>query len=146
MNDNFDELAPWLDRIDQQLDSGQKRKLNRRLSTKLRMQMKRRIKAQKDPDGRKFTPRKRNQAGSIRQGAMFKRLPKMIKTAYSSNHAEVGFSGRTAEVMAVHQYGKTIKPSEDSKATRYPIRETVGWSDDDKKLIISEIKDFLLNE
>lgn len=146
MSDNFDELAPWLNRIAQQLNDGQKRKLNQRLSTKLRIALKRRIAAQKDPNGRRFTPRKRSQRGSIRSGAMFKRLPKMIKTAYSSSHAEIGFAGRTAEVMKVHQYGKTIKPSEDSKATRYPIRETVGWSDDDKKLIINEIKDFLLSD
>lgn len=146
MSDNFDELAPWIERIGQQLDAGQTRKLTRRIATKMRTQMKRRIKAQKDPDNKRFTPRKRSQVGSIREGAMFKRLPKMIKTAYTSSRAEVGFSGRTAEVMAVHQYGKTIKPSENSKATRYPIRETVGWSDEDKQLIINEIKDFLLND
>lgn len=145
MSDNFDELAPWIDRISQQLDAGQKRSLNRRLATKLRTQLKRRLKAQKDPDGRKFTPRKRSQVGSIREGAMFKRLPKMIKIAYTSSRAEVGFSGRTAEVMAVHQYGKTIKPSANARATRYPIRETVGWSEEDNQLIIDEIKDFLLN-
>lgn len=146
MSDNFAELAPWLERIAQQLNDGQKRTLNRRLSTKLRANLKRRLAAQTDPDGRRFTPRKRNQIGSIRSGAMFKRLPKMIKTAYSSSHAEVGFSGRTAEVMAVHQYGKTIKPSANARATRYAIRETVGWSDDDKQIIIDEIKEFLLNE
>lgn len=146
MSDNFDELASWLERINQQLDANQKRKLNRRISTKMRTAWKRRIKAQKDPDGRKFTPRKRDQAGSIRRGAMFKRLPKMLKTAYSSRHAEIGFSGRTAEVMKVHQFGQTIKPNENSKPTRYPVRETIGWSDDDKKLIINEIKDFLLED
>lgn len=146
MSDNFDELIPWLERINQQLNDSQKRTLNRRLSTKLRAQMKRRIASQSDPDGRRFTPRKRNQVGSIRSGALFKRLPKMIKTAYSSRHAEVGFAGRTAEVMAVHQYGKTIKPSPNAKATRYPIRVTVGFSEEDKQLIINEIKDFLLNE
>lgn len=144
MSDNFDELAPWLERINQQLDANQKRKLNRRISTKMRTAWKRRIKAQKDPDGRKFTPRKRDQARSIRRGAMFKRLPKMLKTAYSSRHAEIGFSGRTAEVMKVHQFGQTIKPNENSKPTRYAVRETIGWSDDDKKLIINEIKKFLL--
>ena len=146
MNDNFDELGPWIDRIAQQLNSASKRKLNRQLSTKLRTVLKRRIAAQKDPDGRKFAPRKRSQRGSIRSGAMFKRLPKMIKTAYSSSHAEIGFAGRTAEVMKVHQYGLSIKPNENSKPTRYAVRETIGWSDDDKKLIIDEIKDFLLNE
>ena len=144
MSDNFDELAPWIDRIGKQLSPNETRTLNRRIATKIRTNWKRRIKAQKDPDGRKFAPRKRDQPGSIRSGAMFKRLPKLLKTAYSSTHAEIGFAGRTAEVMAVHQYGKTIKPSEDSKATRYPIRETVGWSDEDKKLIVDTIKDYLL--
>ncbi len=146
MSDNFDELAPWIDRIAKQLSPNETRTLNRRISTKIRTNWKRRIKAQKDPDGRKFTPRKRDQVGSVRSGAMFKRLPKLMKTAYSSTHAEIGFAGRTAEVMKVHQFGQTIRPSENSRATRYPIRETVGWSDDDKKLIINEIKDFLLNE
>lgn len=146
MSDNFDELAPWIDRIGKQLNPNQTRTLNRRISTKIRTNWKRRIKAQKDPDGRKFTPRKRDQPGSIRSGAMFKRLPKLMKTAYSSRHAEIGFAGRTAEVMKVHQFGLTVKPSENSDATRYPVRETAGWSDDDKNLIINEIKDFLLNE
>lgn len=146
MTDNFDELAPWIDRIGKQLSPNETRTLNRLIATKIRTNWKRRIKAQKDPDGRRFKPRKRSQVGSIREGAMFKRLPKMLKTAYSSRHAEIGYSGRTAEVMAVHQYGKTIKPNENSKPTRYPVRETVGWSDEDKKLIINEIKDFLLNE
>lgn len=146
MSDNFDELNPWLERINQQLDDGQKRRLNRRLATKLRTAMKRRIRDQKDPSGRKFTPRKRDRVGSIKRGAMFKRLPRMIKTAYSSRHAEVGFGGRTAEVMKVHQYGQTIKPSENASPTRYPVRETVGFSDDDKELIMNEIKEFLLND
>ena len=146
MSDNFDELAPWLNRINQQLDDNQKRKLNRRLSTKMRTAWQRRIKAQKDPDGKRFAPRKRDQAGSIKRGAMFQRLPKMLKTAYSSKHAEIGFAGRTAEVMAVHQFGKTIKPNPNSKPTRYPVRKTIGWSDDDIELIIDEIREFLLNE
>lgn len=144
MSDNFDELAPWIERINQQLSPQQKTRLNRQISTKMRTVWKRRIKAQKDPDGQRFTPRKRDQVGSISRGAMFQRLPKMLKTAYSSKHAEIGFAGRTAEVMAVHQFGKTIRPNPKSKPTRYPIRETLGWSEDDKKLIVDTIKDYLL--
>lgn len=146
MTDNFDELTTWLNRINQQLSPQQKIRLNRQISIKMRTVWKRRIKAQKDPDGKRFSPRKRDQAGSIKRGAMFQRLPKMLKTAYSSKHAEIGFAGRTAEVVAVHQYGKTIKPNPNSKPTRYPVRKTIGWSGDDKELIINEIKDFLLNE
>ena len=144
MSDNFDELVPWINRISKQLSPNERRTLNRRIATKVRTNWKRRIKAQKDPDGRSFTPRKRDQPGSIRSGAMFKRLPKLMKTAYSSSHAEIGFAGRSAEVMRVHQFGQTIKPSEDSKPTRYAIRETVGWSNEDKQLIVDTIKDYLL--
>lgn len=146
MSDNFEELDPWLERISKQLNAQQKTRLNRRLSTKLRTVWKRRIKAQKDPDGKRFTPRKRDGVGSIRRGAMFQRLPKMLKTSYSSNRAKIGFAGRTAEVMAVHQFGETIKSNSNSKPTRYPVRETVGFSDEDKQLIINEIREFLLNE
>lgn len=146
MTDNFDELTTWLNRINQQLSPQQKTRLNRQISIKMRTVWKRRIKAQKDPDGKRFAPRKRDQAGSIKRGAMFQRLPKMLKTAYSSKHAEIGFAGRTAEVVAVHQYGKTIKPNPNSKPTRYPVRKTIGWSDDDIELIIDEIREFLLNE
>lgn len=146
MSDNFDELASWVERLDKQLSGQQKTRLNRQISTKMRTVWKRRIKAQKDPDGKRFVPRKRDQAGSIKRGAMFQRLPNMLKTAYSSKHAEIGFSGRTAEVMAVHQFGKTIKPNPNSKPIRYPVRKTVGWSDDDIELIINEIREFLLNE
>ena len=146
MSDNFDELEPWLERIEQQLDANSKRKLNRRLATKLSTQLKRRIRDQKDPSGRRFAPRKRDRPGSLRRGALFKRLPKMIKTAYSASHAEVGFAGRTADVMKVHQYGQTIRPSPNAKPTRYAVRETVGWSDEDKQLILREIREFLLNE
>ncbi|MGO2213667.1 phage virion morphogenesis protein [Psychrobacter alimentarius] len=146
MSDNFDELASWLERINEQLSPQQKTRLNRQISTKMRIVWKNRIKAQKDPDGKRFAPRKRDQAGSIKRGAMFQRLPKMLKTAYSSKHAEIGFAGRTAEVMAVHQFGKTIKPNPNSKPTRYPVRKTIGWSDDDIELIIDEIREFLLNE
>ena len=42
------------------------------------------------------------------------------------------------------QQGKTIKPSRYAKATNYPIRALVGFSQDDKKWIESEIQKFLL--
>lgn len=138
-------LNHWLDQIALRLEPGQRRELMRRLAQGLRVRQRDRIKQQRDPDGNRFIPRKRNQIGSKkRQGALFQKIGRDIKTEYSADHAAVGFGGRTAQIAEVHQEGKTIKPSRYAKATKYPIRALVGFSKDDEKWIESEIQKFLI--
>ncbi len=117
----------------------------RKLAQGLRVRHRDRIKQQRDPDGYRFIPRKRNQIGRIkRQGALFQNIGKQLKTEYSSDHAAVGFGGRTAFVARVHQEGENIKPSKFAKATQYPTRKLVGFIKDDENWIQSEIQKFLL--
>ena len=143
--DAYSGLNHWLDQIALRLAPTQRRELMRRLAQGLRVRQRDRIKQQRDPDGHRFIPRKRNQIGNKkRQGPLFQNIGKDIKTEYSANHAAVGFGGRTAVVAEVHQQGKTIKPSRYAKATNYPIRALVGFSQDDEKWIESEIQKFLL--
>lgn len=143
--DAYAGLEHWLDQIALRLEPTKRRELMRRLAQGLRVRTRDRIKQQRDPDGHRFIPRKRNQIGNKkRQGALFQNIGKQIKTEYSADHAAVGFGGRTATVAEVHQQGKTIKPSRYAKATNYPIRELVGFSKDDEKWIESEIQKFLL--
>lgn len=143
--DAYAGLDHWLDQIALRLEPAQRRELMRRLAQGLRVRQRDRIKQQRDPDGSRFIPRKRNQIGNKkRQGALFQNIGREIKTEYSADHAAVGFGGRTAVVAEVHQEGKTIKPSRYAKATHYPIRELVGFSQDDEKWIESEIQKFLL--
>lgn len=143
--DAYAGLDHWLDQIALRLEPTQRRELMRRLAQGLRVRTRDRIKQQRDPDGNRFIPRKRNQIGNKkRQGALFQNIGKEIKTEYSAAHAAVGFGGRTATVAEVHQQGKTIKPSRYAKATNYPIRALVGFSKDDEKWIESEIQKFLL--
>lgn len=138
-------LNHWLDQIALRLEPGQRRELMRRLAQGLRVRHRDRIKQQRDPDGYRFIPRKRNQIGRIkRQGALFQNIGKQLKTEYSSDHAAVGFGGRNAFVARVHQEGENIKPSKYAKATQYPIRKLVGFSKDDENWIQSEIQKFLL--
>lgn len=138
-------LNHWLDQIALRLEPGQRRELMRRLAQGLRVRHRDRIKQQRDPDGYRFIPRKRNQIGRIkRQGALFQNIGKQLKTEYSSDHAAVGFGGRTAFVARVHQEGENIKPNKFAKATQYPIRKLVGFSKDDENWIQSEIQKFLL--
>lgn len=137
-------LNTWLDTLAIQLQPSQRRELMRRLAQGMRVRMRDRIKQQRDPDGNRFIPRKRDQIGKLkRQGAMFKRIGRDIKTEYSPDHAAVGFGGRTATVARVHQLGLVIKPSRLSKPTRYARRELVGFGEDDVKWIEQQIQGFL---
>lgn len=137
-------LNHWLDQIALRLEPGQRRELMRRLAQGLRVRHRDRIKQQRDADGYRFIPRKRNQIGRIkRQGALFQNIGKQLKTEYSSDHAAVGFGGRTASVARVHQQGENIKPNRYAKPTQYPIRALVGFSQEDKKRIQQEILSFL---
>ncbi|NIE97436.1 phage virion morphogenesis protein [Acinetobacter sp. Tr-809] len=137
-------LNHWLDQLAVLLEPSQRKELSRLLSQGLRIRFRERIKKQRDPNGDKFVPRKRDQIGNIkRQSAMFQNIGKQLKTDYSVDHAAVGFGGRTGFVASVHQEGKSIRPSKNARSTRYPVRELVGFSKDDQEWIKSEITKFL---
>ena len=81
----------------------------------------------------------------VKTGAMFTRASRMLKTAYSTHHAEIGFAGRLAQIMAVHQYGQVARPSPTVHPVQYAVRETVGFSSEDEQLIIEEFENFFMN-
>ena len=140
---SFAALNRLFDQFLQHLEPSQRRELMRRLAQGLRVRSKDRIKQQKEPNGNRFTPRKRDQIGSIkRKGAMFKKIGQQLKIEYSADKASVGFGGRTAQIAKVHQEGKTIRPTDRAKPTKYPIRELVGFSQEDQKWIETELERF----
>lgn len=145
--DAYAGLEHWLDQIALRLEPAQRRELMRRLAQGLRVRHRDRIKQQRDPDGHRFIPRKRNQIGNKkRQGALFQNIGKQIKTEYSADHAAVGFGGRTAAIAEIHQKGQTIRPSKNAKSTTYPIRQLVGFSKDDENWIRNEVQIFFIKK
>ena len=146
---DFSGLTDWLQRIDTQLDDGQKQALMRRIATRLRQQWSQRIRSQVDPSGAGFIPRKAKgrkfRSKRVKTGAMFTKTPRLLKTAYSTSHAEIGFAGRMAAIMAVHQYGQVARPSPTVRPVQYAVRETVGFSAEDEQLIIEEFENFFMN-
>ena len=146
---DFSGLTDWLQRIDTQLDDGQKQALMRRITTRLRQQWSQRIRSQVDPSGAGFIPRKAKgrkfRSKRVKTGAMFTKTPRLLKTAYSTSHAEIGFAGRMAAIMAVHQYGQVARPSPTVRPVQYAVRETVGFSAEDEQLIIEEFEQFFMN-
>lgn len=146
---DFSGLTDWLQRIETQLDDGQKQALMRRIATRLRQQWSQRIRSQVDPSGAGFIPRKAKgrkfRGKRVKTGAMFTKAPRLLKTAYSTSHAEIGFAGRMAAIMAVHQYGQVARPSPTVRPVQYAVRETVGFSSEDEQLIIEEFENFFMN-
>lgn len=141
---SFAALNRWFDQFFKHLEPSQRRELMRRLAQGLRIRSKGRISQQRDPNGNRFTPRKRDQIGNIkRKGAMFKKIGQQLKIEYSADKASVGFGGRTAQIAKVHQEGNTIRSTDHAKPTKYPIRELVGFSQEDQKWVESKIKNFL---
>nr|WP_266095754.1 phage virion morphogenesis protein [Acinetobacter dispersus] len=120
------------------------RSLMRKLTQGLRIRMRDRVKQQRDPEGFRYIPRKRDQIGKIRRtGALFQMIGRQIKTEYSDKKAAVGFSGRTAKIAQIHQEGLTQRPSRTADPVAYPRRELVGFSEDDKSWIETTIFEFL---
>lgn len=140
-------LNHWLDQIALRLEPAQRRELMRRLAQGLRTRFRDRIKQQRDPDGYRYIPRKRDQIGNIRrQGNLFQRIGSQIKTEYTADHAAIGFGGRTAMIARIHQDGRTAKPTRYANPTRYPRRELVGFSGDDIQWVQQQVSDYLAQQ
>lgn len=141
---SFSGLTAWLDSFAEKLSATQKRELLRIIAQGLRVRMRDRINRQKDPSGRRFKPRKRDQVGSIKRGALFQKIGGHIVTRYSDSRAEVGFNGSTGRIAKIHQYGLLDRPNKKSRrSVRYSKRELVGFSDEDVQFIKDTVVQFL---
>ena len=136
-------LREWLDGLALSLAPAESKQLMQSLAQGLRVRTRQRINTQRDPDGNRFIPRKRDQLGRIRREAMFNKLPRQLKTQYSSEHAAVGLAGRNAFIARVHQYGLNDRPSRNTQPVRYARRELLGFSTDDQTWAMQQIQEFI---
>lgn len=136
-------LREWLDGLALSLAPAESKQLMQSLAQGLRVRTRQRVNAQRDPEGDRFIPRKRDQLGRIRRDAMFSKLPRQLKTQYSSEHAAVGLTGRQAKIARVHQYGLNDRPSRGQQPVRYARRELLGFSTDDQTWATQQIQEFI---
>ncbi len=144
-------IETWAASLLAKLSSTKRRQIAHQIAKELRKSQQDRIKAQLQPDGTPFTPRKQRKNLKGKQGrikrqraAMFNkiRLAKYLKAEATANEARVGFNGRVAEIARVHQYGLTDKVSEKQNVeVKYPVRELLGIKPDD----LEQIKGAILN-
>lgn len=142
MSNNLEALETWAAPLLRKLEPAERGKLARSLAQQLRRNQQQRVKAQANPDGSKYAPRKkrdlRGKKGHIRRKAeMFQKLRKVayLKAKGDGSAISVGFTGRVARIARVHQYGLIDRAEPNAPQVQYDQREVLGFTDADLDLI-----------
>lgn len=141
----------WAGALLAKIEPTKRRKINQTIARELRRSQQLRIKAQRNPDGTAYAPRKkplqRSKKGKIKQKAMFVRLSAAARLKMSSTSEAIGisFMARNARVARVHQYGLTESPGGKSPRVKYDKRELLGFTDNDIAMIRDRLIDHLGN-
>ncbi|WP_017477253.1 phage virion morphogenesis protein [Pseudomonas sp. PAMC 26793] len=153
MASNLEALETWAAVLLARLEPGERSKLARSIGQELRRSQQKRVMAQENPDGSKYSPRKhrdlRGKQGRVRRKlAMFQKLrnTKYLKARGDSNTVTVGFTGRVARIARVHQYGLKDRAERGAPEVRYAQRETLGFTEFDLDLIRDRLLGHLTTE
>ncbi len=145
MTDDIDALAGWVEPLLRKMEPSQRRDLMKTISRDLRKANQERMKAQENPDGQKWEPRKRRnlrgKRGQIRKKAMFTKLrtAKYLKIRTSPDAAGLAFAGPVGRIAAIHHYGLRAKVDKDGPIYDYPARRLIGFGRDDLDRIADRV-------
>ena len=144
--DDLSRLENWVEPLLQQITPAARKRLAKKIGTQLRRSQQQRIKAQQNPDGTRYAPRRAQQkSGAINRKAMFIKLKraKYFKVKANADKLSVGFFGRVAIIAQVHQQGLRDKAHKNARSIRYKKRELLGFTARDKDLILDGLLDHL---
>lgn len=143
---DLEALETWLSPLLQKLDSRGRAQLARKAAQQIRRSQQQRIRAQRNPDGSPYAPRKprdlRGKKGRIKR-RMFEKinLARYLKARGTPQEAVTGFAGRVARIARVHQYGLKDRAERGALEIRYARRELLGLSEPD----VEEIRNFIVD-
>ncbi|KMK50478.1 tail protein [[Actinobacillus] muris] len=137
----IDTVTPHLQALVQQLSPQQRKALTREIGKQLAQSQRKRIAAQKNPDGTPYAPRKvqkRVKRGKVKQKAMFAKLrtARLMKTRTNGDGVEIGYAGQAGFIADIHQHGKSSRVLRHLNwKVKYDQRELLGFSGDDQAMI-----------
>lgn len=143
MSDGIEQVKLAFTDLLKNISKPRRRLLYQQIGRELARNQRRRIKAQQNPDGSPFEPRKKRKQfsrkkGRIKNQLMFKKIvsPSHLKLRYEQEGISLGFYGGDAAIANVHQYGLYSSPSKykDFKV-KYAQRELLGFSEEDIEMI-----------
>lgn len=133
-DDAFAPLERWLTQALAALEPAPRKALLREIGRELRKRNARRISRQTGPGGEPWRPRKRSTRGQVRSTAkMLQGLRDLRRLAVTAGAGgvEIGYSGRTARLAAVHHFGEVDTVAADGARVKYPARELLGFAPED---------------
>ena len=140
MSDGIEQVKLAFTDLLKNISKPRRRLLYQQIGRELARNQRRRIKAQQNPDGSPYEPRKQfgKKKGRIKRQLMFRKLvtPAHMKLRYQEEGISLGFYGGDAAIAAVHQYGLHSSPSKykDFKVL-YAQRELLGFTEEDIEMI-----------
>lgn len=138
------ELQPLhneLDALINTLRPERRRLLYQQIGRELARSQRQRIARQQNPDSTAYAPRKiqaKSKKGRIKKQAMFAKMKaaKHLKTKITPQGVEIGYSGNTAAIAKVHQFGLVGKVDKAGKIkAKFAQRQLLGFSKADKEMI-----------
>lgn len=142
------DLSEWLAPMMASLGAAERTKLMRRIARMARDRNQRRLRAQIQPDGSAFAPRKTplNKSGFIKRGAMFSklRLNKFLLNTANAQEAAVFWQGRTGHIAEMHHFGRSETIA--GKKYNYPSRQLLGFSLRDNEDFMDTVLEHLKSE
>jgi phage virion morphogenesis protein len=148
MTDDLSLVEDWAAHLLSQLQPRQRRELSKEIGRELRRSQQSRIAAQQNPDGTPYEARKprkqknfRGKKGRIRKAAMFAKIraAKWLKLEADGDGVALGFAGRVARLARIHQEGETDQVAPGGPTYRYPVRELLGFTQEERDMIQDKI-------
>ena len=140
MSDDVAHVKTAFEALLKNISKPRRRLLYQQIGRELARSQRRRIKAQQNPDGTPYAPRKAKHKtkGRINSKLMFKKigLPAHLKLRYENEGISLGFYGGDAAIAEIHQYGlKGRVRSEFKWKVPYERRELLGFTEEDAEMI-----------
>nr|WP_027599388.1 phage virion morphogenesis protein [Pseudomonas sp. MOIL14HWK12:I2] len=141
---DLEALETWLSPLLQKLDGRGRAQLARKAAQQLRRSQQQRIRAQVNPDGSPYAPRKPRylRGKKVRiKGRMFEklRMAQYLKAKGTPQEAVIGFAGRVSRIARIHQYGLADRAERGAPQVRYAARKLLGLTDSDLLFLRLEI-------
>ena len=138
--DDLSLLEGWVQPLINGVDRKSRTAMARQIAREVRKEQQQRIKAQRNPDGTAYVPRRkqRNKRGKIKRQAMFAKIrtARYMKAKGTANSAVVQFIGPVAKIAEVHQYGLRDRIDRNKPRThKYDARQLLGVTDRTRRLV-----------
>lgn len=147
MSDSIEQVKTVFDGLLNNVSKPRRRLLYQQIGRELARSQRRRIKAQQNPDGSAYEPRKtpkKGVKGKIKSGKMFEKITqaRFMRLRQENEGVSLGYEGGNAVVARIHQEGLVGRVRKDwHLKVKYASRELLGFTDNDVQMI----EDYVVN-